>query len=199
MLKIQSKIEDVFKKLPVLETERLKLRPVCPRDSNDIYEYASEPEVAKYVTWEHHRTIADSIHFLRLVMQQYKEGLPSPWGIIYKENNKLIGTAGYHRWVPGHSKAEFGYALSIDYWNKGIMTEAMKEILRFGFEELGLNRAEARCFIDNVSSERVMQKLGMKYEGILRQTVFIKDEFRDLKVYSLLRSEFLKNNQGYNS
>jgi ribosomal-protein-alanine N-acetyltransferase len=71
--------------------------------------------------------------------------------------------------------------------------------LRFGFEELGLNRAEARCFIDNVSSERVMQKLGMKYEGILRQTVFIKDEFRDLKVYSLLRSEFLKNNQGYNS
>ncbi len=193
MLKTHKRIEDVFKKLPVLETKRLKLRPLCSRDSSEIFEYASEPEVAKYVTWEHHRTIADSIHFLRLVMQQYNEGLPSPWGLVYKENNILIGTGGYHQWLPAHRKAEFGYALSADYWNKGLMTEAVREILKFGFNVMHLHRAEAKCYPDNIASERVLQKCGMKFEGIIRESFFVKGEFRDLKLYSLLHSEFLIN------
>jgi ribosomal-protein-alanine N-acetyltransferase len=113
---------------------------------------------------------------------------------VYKENHKLIGTGGYHKWVPAHCKAEFGYALSAEYWNKGLMSEAVREILKFGFNDMQLHRAEARCYIDNIASERVLQKCGMKYEGIIRESFFVKGEFRDLKLYSLLNSEFLKNN-----
>ena len=182
----------VFKDIPVLETERLLLRKLSMRDVNDVFEYASVPEIALHVMWNHHRSVADSMHFIRAVLLQYQNGTPSPWGIVYKENNKLIGTGGFHIWNLAHRRAEIGYALSPAYWNKGIMTEALKVMLKFGFENLNLNRIEALCKKENTASERVMQKSGMKYEGILREHVFVKEEFQDLKMYSILKSEFIK-------
>src|SRR5687767_10688423 len=102
--------KDVFNNLPIIETERLRLRKLSMRDAGDVYEYASEPQVAEHVTWEHHRNISDSMHFLRIMIQQYDEGTPSPWGIIYKEIGKLVGTIGFHVWSPQNSYAEVGYA-----------------------------------------------------------------------------------------
>lgn len=180
---------DLFKKLPVLETSRLVLRKLIIKDANDMYEYASNPEVSRTVVWDYHKSIKDTMSFLNKVMVQYQKGIPAPWGMVYKKDNKLIGTGGYHLWYPQHSYAELGYVVSQRYWNKGLMTEALKEMIRFGFEVMQLNRIEARCFIDNGASERVMQKCGMKYEGTLRSTIFVKGQFKDLKVYSLLRSE----------
>src|ERR1700674_1489358 len=112
----------IFKDIPVLETERLLLRKLSMRDVNDLFEYASVPEIALHVMWNHHRSVADSMHFIRAVLLQYQNGTPSPWGIVYKENNKLIGTGGFHIWNILHRRAEIGYALSPAYWNKGIMT-----------------------------------------------------------------------------
>src|SRR5438477_4406706 len=181
----------IFRDIPKLETERLILRKHSMRDVNDIFEYASVPEIAKYVMWEHHRSVADSLHFLRAVIQQYQNGVPSPWGIVYKENNKIIGTAGYHIWNPAHRRAEIGYALSPSYWNKGIMTEALEAMLKFGFEHLDLNRIEAMCKVENTASERVMQKCRMKFEGTLREQMYVKEEFHNLNLYSILKSEFI--------
>jgi ribosomal-protein-alanine N-acetyltransferase len=181
---------NIFKDIPLLETERLILRKLSMRDVNDVFEYASVPEIAKHVMWQHHRSIADSMHFLRAVILQYQNGMPSPWGIVYKENNKVIGTGGFHVWNAEHRKAEIGYALSPVYWNKGIMTEALKIMIKFGFDSLNLNRIEALCFVQNTTSERVMQKCGMTFEGILRQYTYIKEGFQDLKLYSILKSEF---------
>ena len=183
-------IGNVFKDLQTLETERLVLRKLTMRDANDVFDYASMPEVSKNVTWDYHRTIGDSMAFLKSILMQYEEGLPSPWGIVFKEHNKLIGTGGFHNWNPEHKRAEVGYAISSKYWNRGIMTETLKEMLRFGFEVMLLNRIEALCKKENHSSERVMQKCGMKYEGTLRQQMFVKGEFQDLKLYSILKEEF---------
>jgi len=180
----------IFKDLPTLETQRLVLRKLNLRDVNDVFEYASVPEIAIHVMWYHHRSVSDSMHFLRAVMLQYQNGTPSPWGIVYKENNKLIGTGGFHILNNVHKRAEIGYALSQAYWNKGIMTEAMKEMLRFGFEYLQLNRIEAFCKIENTASERVMQKCGMIKEGILRQHIFVKEKYHDMNMYSMLKSDF---------
>jgi len=182
--------KDVFNNLPILETERLRLRKLSMRDAGDIYEYASVPEVAEHVTWEHHRNISDSMHFLRIMIQQYDDGTPSPWGIIYKDIGKLVGTIGFHVWSPQNSFAEVGYALSIDYWNKGIMTEAYNEVIKFGFDRMKLNRIEATCKLANLASEKVMLKCGMSYEGIMRKKLYAKGEFHDLKLYSLLRSDW---------
>jgi ribosomal-protein-alanine N-acetyltransferase len=182
---------ELFKNLPYLETERLKFRKLTMRDAGDIFEYASVPEVTLYVSWTPHRTLADTKSFLKHVLFQYEKGIPASWGIVLKENDKLIGTGGYLWWSTEHSKAEVGYVISDKYWNKGYMTEALKKILQFGFETMNLERIEARCFIKNTASERVMQKCGMKLEGILRSSLYIKGEFTDFKLYSILKSEFI--------
>ncbi len=181
--------EELFKNLPYLETERLKLRKLTMRDAGDVFEYASVPGVSLYVSWTPHRTIADTKSFLKHVLFQYEKGIPTSWGIVLKENNKLIGTGGYLWWATEHSKAELGYVVSDKYWNKGYMTEALKKILQFGFETMNLQRIEARCFVENTASERVMKKCGMKLEGILRSSSFVKGAYRDFKLYSILKSE----------
>ena len=181
---------DLFKNLPILETERLRLRKLSMRDASDIFEYASDPEVAQHVTWEHHRNIADSMHFLRITTQQYEKGMPSSWGIVHKELGKLIGTIGYHILLPLHGYGEVGYALSKDFWNKGYISEAFTEVIKFGFQHMHLNRVEAACLLSNTASERVMIKCGLKYEGILRKRLFAKGEYHDLKLYSILKSEW---------
>lgn len=181
---------EIFTNLPVLETERLRLRKLSIRDASDVFEYASVPEVAEHVTWEYHRNISDSMHFLRIMIQQYDEGMPSPWGIVHKEQGRLIGTIGYHVWSPQNAFAEVGYALSKDYWNKGLMTEAFREVIRFGFERMKLNRIEATCKLVNSASEKVMLKCGMQYEGIMRKKLYAKSEYHDLKLFSLLKSDW---------
>lgn len=182
--------KEIFGNLPIIETERLRLRKLSMRDASDIFEYASVPEVAEHVTWEFHRNISDSMHFLRIMIQQYDDGIPSPWGIIDKEIGKLIGTIGFHVWSQQNAYAEAGYALSKGYWNKGLMTEAYNAVIKFGFEKMKLNRIEATCKPANTASEKVMLKCGMKYEGLMRKKLFAKGEYHDLKLYSLLKSDW---------
>ena len=184
---------DIFKNLPILETGRLRLRKLSMRDAADVFDYASVPEVAEHVTWEYHRNISDSMHYLRFITQQYQDGIPSPWGIIHKELGKLIGTIGYHVWSLPNGFGEVGYALSKDFWNKGYTTEAFEEVIKFGFERLKLNRVEATCKLANTASEKVMLKCGLSYEGILRKRLFAKSEYHDLKLYSLLRNKWEQN------
>jgi ribosomal-protein-alanine N-acetyltransferase len=190
VFKTSIKPGDLFKNLPVIETERLRLRKLSLRDAGDVFEYASDPEVSKTVSWEAHRTIADSLSFLRQINFQYEKGFPSPWAVVLKETHKMIGTVGYHWWSLENAKSEVGYVISRLYWNKGYMTEALKEVLGFGFEQMKLERIEARCLVENFSSERVMQKCGMKLEGILRNSLFVKGEYRNFKIYSILRNEY---------
>jgi len=85
---------------------------------------------------------------------------------------------------------EIAYALSRKYWRKGLMTEAVKEVIKFGFEKMNLNRIYARCFPENIGSYRVMEKAEMQFEGILRKQMFIKGKFQDMKLYSILRREY---------
>jgi len=184
---------EIFKNLPVLETKRLRLRKLSMRDAGDVFEYASVPEVAEHVTWEYHRNISDSMHYLRFITEQYRDGIPSPWGIVHKELGKLIGTIGYHVWSLANRFGEVGYALSKDFWNKGYTTEAFSEVIRYGFERMKLERIEATCKLPNTASEKVMLKCGMHFEGILKKKLFAKGEFHDLKIYSLLREDWESN------
>lgn len=193
IFKQEIKPEDIFKDLPVLETPGLKLRKLTMRDANDIFEYACDREVAKYVSWDFHRSVADSIHFIRIILHNYTTGEPSPWGIVYREFNKLIGTIGFHNRSIEHARAEIGYALSSAYWNRGIMTEALREVIRFGFEVMELNRIEAKCVTENTASERIMIKCGMSYEGTLREYHKKNGVYQDLNIYSLLRNGYLTN------
>ena len=124
-------IKDIYGNLPELETERLVLRKITYEDIDDIHIYASNPEVSKYVFWEAHETRAATEEYVMMILALYAEGKIAPWGIHYKEDNKLIGMVDFVSWQTQHKTAEIGYALSKDYWGSGIATEAAKELIRF--------------------------------------------------------------------
>lgn len=183
------KIEEVFGDLPELNTPRLLLRKLKADDAADMFEYASDPEVAREVTWGAHRTIEDSRGFLDCVLRKYENRETSEWGLELKESGKLIGTCGFVWWRPEHARAEIGYALSRVYWGRGLMCEAVNAVIDFAFDKMKLHRLEARCNDTNPASEKVMLKCGMKYEGLLRDAVYEKGSFKSLKLYSLLAAD----------
>jgi ribosomal-protein-alanine N-acetyltransferase len=181
----------VFPDLPELETERLLLRKMRLDDADAMFAYASDPEVTRYVLWDTHRSIKDSESFLRFATEGYERGDFGGWGIVLKDSGAFVGTCGIEAgYAPEHARGELGYVLSREQWGKGLMPEAARAVIRFGFRRMGLNRVEARCIADNTASARVMEKVGMTYEGTLREREFIKGAYRDMRLYSILRREY---------
>jgi [ribosomal protein S5]-alanine N-acetyltransferase len=184
-------VSKICNNLPVIETDRLTLRIVTIDDLDNMYEYGSNANVSKYVTWNTHSSISDTKAFLQTVLEQYESEQAVFWGIEHKESAKLIGTIDFVSWNTKHRVGELGYVLSEKYWGQGIMTEAAKEVIKFGFNQMYLVRIQARCLTENIGSERVMKKTGMTLEGIHRKSVFIKGKHRDIKMYSILEEEFI--------
>jgi [ribosomal protein S5]-alanine N-acetyltransferase len=184
------KLLDILANLPTIETERLLLRKITLNDASDMFEYASNPEVSEYTMWSTHTSIEDTKYFLKSLTKMYKRRELVDWGIVHKAEKKFIGTCGFVEWSMTHSRAEIGYALSARYWREGYMSEAVNAIIEFGFREMLLNRIVGRCEVNNIASARVMEKVGMQLEGILRQQLFVKGRYWDLKIYSILREEF---------
>lgn len=158
-------------------------------DAQDIFAYSRDPEVTRHVLWDPHRSIHDSRAYLRYILRQYKANEPSSWGIELREEQRLIGTIGFMWWNREYRSAEIGYSLSRAYWNKGLMTEALRAAIGFGFGEMQLHRIEAQHETSNPASGRVMEKAGMRKEGILRGRLINKGKFVDVALYAVLRGD----------
>jgi ribosomal-protein-alanine N-acetyltransferase len=178
--------------VPRLETERLILRKITLNDAEDIFEYAHQSEVSEFLLWSPHQTIQDSINFIKFAEEKFLRNEWIIFGIELKEEKKLIGTIDIRDWMGINNCAETGYVISKTYWNKGITTEALRAVIKFCFEELQSNRLEAHCEEENIGSWHVMQKCSMKYEGTLREKVYVKEKYRSMKMYSILKSEYKK-------
>ena len=183
-------IEEIYGDLPRLETERLILRKVTREDAEDIFAYGSDEEVSRYVTWDTHQSMEDSLGFISFIEQQYANKSIAPWAIEFKEDGRMVGTVDFVLWRPKHQLAEMGYVLNKEYWGRGIMTEAAGELVRFGFTQMDLVRIQARCFVENPGSSRVMEKIGMSYEGLMRKGMKAKGRHWDLKTYAILKEDF---------
>ena len=171
---------------PVLETARLRMRPVCDSDAADIFEYAKNPNVSKHTLWEPHTSIEMSHDYIRdYILPKYELGLLEPLGIELKtQPGKIIGTVGCF-WTSKISRSmELAYAIDEKHWGKGIVAEASSAVMEFCFREYGLKRLHARCKSQNKQSSRVMQKIGMLYEGTLRSSLFYRGEFHDMDHYA---------------
>lgn len=178
-----------FSSLPVLQTDRLILRPLRRKDAADIFSYASDPEVSRYVLWDPHRSVSETRSYIRYILALYRRGLPSSWAVVHRETGRVIGTIGFMWYSEANSSAEVGYSFSREFWNMGIATEALREVISSAFGSLPLNRLEAQHDIRNTASGRVMEKCGMRREGILRQRVKNKNEYIDTVLWSVLRSD----------
>jgi len=173
-------------KPPVLETKRMILRPIVLTDAENIFTYATNPNVSKYTLWEPHQTIQDSLDYIQnYIFDYYANEVPEPLGVALKENpQKIIGTIGCF-WVSKSAKSmELAYALSEEYWGQGLVAEASQVLMDYCFQQYSLKRIQARCKAENKASARVMEKIGMSYEGTLKAAIFHREKHWDMHYYA---------------
>lgn len=182
----------LFSKIPTLETSRLLLRRIRPTDARDMYDYAKRPEVTKYLTWFSHDSLAYTEEYLHYLQKAYKQGTFYDWGLELKENGRFIGTCGFTAIDEDSNFAEVGYVLHPEYHGQGLMTEALKEVIRFGFEVLCVERIEAKHMEGNERSAAVMKRCGMQHEGLLRRRMIIKNNYESIHLYSILKQEYFQ-------
>jgi [ribosomal protein S5]-alanine N-acetyltransferase len=180
-----------FSAFPVLETERLRLRQIEIADALQVLELFSHPEVMQYKSMSVVPELEVAESWIRWIGKKYAEQSALRWGITFKQSDKVIGSVGLRDWDRRVNSAEVGYDLAYAYWNQGIMTEALKAALRFGFEQMQVNRAQAMVVLGNAASLRVLGKLGFQHEGICRDAWCENEQYQDLHLLSLLRREFM--------
>ena len=180
----------IFSRMPTLETERLLLRPLRVTDTEDMYAYAKDPEVTRYLLWRPHPDMQYTRSYLEYLAGRYRIGMHYEWAVVLKEEKRMIGTCGFVTIDCTHKRAEVGYVLNPAYRGRGIMPEALTRVLQFGFTMLSLHRIEARYMIGNEASLRVMEKVGMQREGVARDGMLVKGAYRDIGTAAILANEF---------
>jgi ribosomal-protein-alanine N-acetyltransferase len=181
----------LFSHIPTLETDRLILRAMRVSDAADMYAYACRPSVTEYLTWDPHQSVDVTREYLVYVGQRYLTGDFYDWSIICKEDGRMIGTCGFTSFNCPADSGEIGYVLSPAYQGRGLATEAVRRVLHFGFEELSLHRIEAHFIQGNEASRRLMERVGMTFEGFARESMRIKGRYRTIGTCAILRREFL--------
>ena len=182
----------LFDDMPRLETPRLILRRLEMRDAPDLFDYSRDPQVAKHVLWDAQTSVSEARAYVRYMLRRYRAGEPASWGIEEKETGRVVGTIGYMWYQRDNNACEVGYSLARRRWNRGYMTEALAEVLRFSFEELGVHRVEAQHEVENAASGAVMRKCGMRKEGTLRGRLYNKRRYVDVDLYAMLREDYAR-------
>lgn len=176
-------------KFPVLHTERLDLIEMNHTHLDDYFRIFSCPEVVKYYNLNIFTSREDGKVFIDTFHEGFEKGLFMRWGIALKGESRIIGTLGFNNYSENH-RATVGYDLDYAHWNKGYVTEALREILPYGFDVLHVNRIEAEVLPDNKGSVRVLEKLGFKKEGHLRDWFYWNGEHFDCFIFSLLKRDY---------
>ena len=188
-------IEEIDKAYPRMETARLILRALRMEDAAFIFKEWGDSLVTYYMRDEAPLKTLEQAKEMLMPLQT-PEKMPDFkwWGIELKAEGKLIGTCGFCRWDRQHHHAEIGYDLWSDYWGQGLMPEALVALVKFGFEEMILNRIEATTHTENERSQRVLAKLGFQREGILREYYCQDGIYNDQIQFSLLCREWREMN-----
>lgn len=176
-----------------LDTERLILRKFEEKDIEFAFKnWMSDEEVTEFLTWKPHKNINESKVVINSWMDNYDEKNFYQWAIELREIGEVIGTISAVRIDEKIQKVHIGYCIGKDFWNRGIVTEAFKEIIKFFFEEVGVNRIESQFDTNNPASGKVMEKSGLKFEGRLLSNDFNNRGIVDANVYGLIKSEYNK-------
>lgn len=181
--------EEIFTNMPRLETERLTLRPLTAADADGLFRIFADEEVTRFYAWETFTDPEQARTLLAQTLEQRERREALRWGIAPKGQADIIGTCGFTRWNRADSWAMVGYDLARSFWGQGLMTEALRALLRFGFEDMQARRLEATVMAGNLASIRVLQKLGFQQEGVLRERFLRTGVPRDVLMFALLKRE----------
>lgn len=181
---------------PTLVTPRLVLRPPAAEDAAQIHRLAGAREIAENtLSIPHPYRDGMAEAWIEKVAAELEQGTGATFGVLRRQGALLVGCVGL-RMVSEHERAELGYWIGVPYWGQGFATEATDAVLRYGFEELGLHRIHATHFRRNPGSGRVMEKVGMSYEGRMRDHARKWDAFEDLECYGILSSDWRLRHAG---
>ena len=181
--------EHIFDKFPILESKRLLFRNFTKNDAQNIFLIRSDIRVMKFMNSTIPQTIQDSEEKIFEIKKAFKEQKAITWVIIDKSTDTLIGDFSFWRLDKQNCRGEIGYALSPDYWRKGLMTETMNTLICFGFEKMNLHSIEANTNPKNEKSQQLLEKYGFKKEAHFRENYFYGGKFLDSIIYSLLKSD----------
>ena len=174
----------------VIKTERLVLRAFRTEDAEDVFIWAGKPEVTKYLSYDTHKSLQDSVNIVNLWVERYRSEDEYNWAIEY--NGKVIGNISVVDKDDRCYECHLGYQIDSDFWNLGITTEAAKTIVDYLFE-VGYQRITSACDTRNIGSCKVMQKIGMVKEGTMRKFYYQKDgSIGDRDFYSVLKEEWME-------
>ena len=174
-----------------IETERLVLRRFTTEDVQAMYDnWASDPEVTKYLTWPTHGSVDVSAWVLADWVEHYANENHYTWAIVLKENGDVpIGSISAEIREDKIDKAHIGYCIGKRWWHSGITSEALRAVIGFLFDEVGVQRIDARHDVNNPNSGAVMRKCGMKYEGTMRRSDWNNQGICDACWYAILNDE----------
>jgi ribosomal-protein-alanine N-acetyltransferase len=179
-----------FSTFPVLTTERLTLRELLFSDAPDVLVFRGDWQVQKY-NGPVHQDVAEVQTLIEELRAEYAAQQGIVWAVTLTESDTAFGLFGLHDWNGYHRRAEVGYDLARAYWGQCIVSEALRAIIRFGFQKMNLNRIYAGTIADNHKSVRLLERLGFQREGTRRQHSWEEDgTFHDSAIYGLLRHEF---------
>jgi len=181
----------IMKEFPSLTTEHLLLRAFQDADAAEVQRLAGNKAIAK-MTQDIPHPYKDGMAETWIAGHQaeFEEGKSLIFAIILQDEDILIGTVSFTTIDQENSRASLGYWIGEPFWGKGYATEAAQEILKYGFDVLKLNRIDAEHIGSNTASRKVLQKIGMKHEGTLRQHSQMWDKVEDLELYGILAEEY---------
>ncbi|KLT66341.1 GNAT family N-acetyltransferase [Pedobacter sp. BMA] len=176
-----------FTQFPVLETDRLILREHAISDARLLFEMRTNEMVMKYIDRERPKDIMEVKTFITAFNDGFESGDNLAWVIALKDKpDEMIGSIGYWRTDFANHRAEIGYMLHPDYWRKGIISEALKCAIDFGFEEMNLHTMKANINVENDASRQMLIKHGFKREALFRQDYYFRGQFLDSEIYGLI-------------
>jgi RimJ/RimL family protein N-acetyltransferase len=174
-----------------LTTRRLVLREFVERDYQALLAYQSDPRYLEYYPWTE-RQSEDVCQLLQLFLdwQRTQPRHKFQLAVILKPHHELIGSCGIRLGSPAARQGDLGYDLSPEHWGQGYATEAARAAIQFGFAELRLHRIWSWCIAENHRSVRVLEKLGLRQEGLLRENEYFKGRWWDTRLYAILNHEW---------
>lgn len=175
-----------------MKTARLTLIKIAPVHRDDIYAYASDAETVRHMSWPRHESPEKTAAFIDLTCELYEEECHYDWAVYHRRDRKVIGTIGLHNRNRRENSVEMGYILNKEYWGRGLIPEAARRLLEFGFDDLKVDAVKATCDPQNRASERVMKKLGMTFQGISDVKLIKYPAPVPHKVYRISRQDLAK-------
>ncbi|MBX7139996.1 MAG: GNAT family N-acetyltransferase [Chitinophagales bacterium] len=181
-------LQPVFLPFPELMTPRLRLRFIVPEDAESLLFLRSSEDVMHYIDKERMKTREDALALIQKMTDGIHSGTGINWGISLLDDPALLGTIAFWRLIPENYRAEIGYMLHPDFQGRGLMSEAMTEVIRYGFEVMNLHSIEANINPGNEVSRKLLLKFRFQKEAYFRENYFFNGKFLDSEIYSLIRT-----------